>query len=40
MFNLNFLKKEKEVYFRNKELLVRVTFVEKRKVLYLKNQQF
>lgn len=37
MFNLNFLKKEKEVYFRNKELLVRVTFVEKRKVLYLKK---
>ena len=37
MFNLNCLKKEKKVYFRNKELLVRITFVEKRKIFYLKK---
>ena len=37
MLNLNFFKKEKKVYFRNKELLVRVTFVEKRKVIYIKK---
>lgn len=37
MFNLNFFKNEKKVYFRNKKLLVEINLVEKRKVVYMKK---
>lgn len=37
MLNLNFLKKERKVYFRNKNYVVRIDLVEKSNLIYLKK---
>lgn len=37
MLNLNFLKKERKVYFRNKNYVLRIDLVEKSNLIYLKK---
>ena len=37
MLNLNFLKKERKVYFRNQDYVVRIDLVEKSNLIYLKK---
>ena len=37
MLNLNFFKKERKVYFRNQDYVVRIDLVEKSNLIYLKK---